>query len=99
MFTHEHDSEIVLKRLPAATVALIKGDSPPVGNRHESLMEIAYRAAESGLSNHEILLIISECGERWEKYTDKNIYAKWLALMRILWRVRRQFPNPCGPTE
>jgi hypothetical protein len=85
--------ERLLKRLPAATIDLIEGDFPPAGKRHESLREVAFRAAESGLTNHEILLVLSECGERWGKYTSDNLYAKWRALLRILRSVRRQFPN------
>jgi hypothetical protein len=95
MLDTRDDLKILLQRLPEATIALVEGDCPPIGQRHDSFLEVAYRAAESGLSNHEILRILSEVSERWKRYDDRNLYTKWTRLLGILRRVRKEFPNSC----
>lgn len=80
-----------MRTLPPATVALITGPVPEVGLRHDSMMEVAYRAAEFGCSNDEILALLEDLCGRWGKHPGR--YGRWTALLSILRRVRSEFPN------
>lgn len=78
-------------KLDQQTMDLITGPVPEVGQRHDSLMEVAYRSGECGLTNDEILTLLDTLCDRWGKHP--GTYERWTALLGILRRVRGEFPN------
>lgn len=70
---------------------ILTGPVPETGQRHESLLNLAYRAAEGGFSNDMVLQILSAAADAWGKYPGR--YERWSKLMNMLRRVRAEFPN------
>lgn len=84
-------AEAIYSKLDQQTVGLITGPVPEVGQRHDALMEVAYRSGEFGLTNDEILILLDALCGRWGKHP--GVYERWTALLAILRRVRGEFPN------
>lgn len=69
------------------------------GQRHDMIMEVMYRSAEAGWTNHEILVLAQYLAVRWGKYPNTNLFLQWTRLLGMLRRVRQTYPNPAGREE
>jgi hypothetical protein len=74
--------------------ALIIADEVPKGGRSESVFRVMYACGEAGWSNHDILTLARELGERWGCLPASNVFNQWTRLLAMLRRVRRAYPNP-----
>lgn len=71
--------------------ALLQGPAPAPGRRNDALMDLAFRTAEAGGSNDEVLTNLCTACDAWDKYP--RTHERWIALLRILRRVRETYPN------
>lgn len=70
---------------------LLTGPVPAQGRRNDALMDLAYRSAEAGGSNDEVLDNLCAASDAWDKYP--GTYERWIALLGMLRRVRAVYPN------
>lgn len=77
-------------QLPQDTLDLLKS-TPKVGQRHNTMLEIAYRCGEAGWTNDQILDLLDDLAQRWGKYPGR--FTRWTKLLGMLRAVRKGFPN------
>jgi hypothetical protein len=85
--TRSEDPEAAL----LAVQGIMFGPVPPVGSRHEALVELAHRAAEAGQSNDWIVIALGTACDLWGKYPRP--WERWTKLLALLRMVRKIYPN------
>lgn len=70
---------------------LMFGSVPHEGCRHETLVDLAHRAAEAGQTNDWILNALVVACDLWGKYP--TTFDRWTRLLNILRMTRKTYPN------
>lgn len=82
-------------RLSGETREIIEGAPPEIGQRHEGLIEVAFRCAEIGATNSEICDLLDMLSLKWGKWPD-NTFQRWTQILNLIRMVRKEFPNTVG---
>jgi len=90
-------SEDFYGRLSAETREIIEGATPEIGQRHQELIEVAFRCAEIGATNSEICDLLTLLSLKWGKYPN-NTFQRWTHILNLIRMVRKEFPNTVDGT-